>query len=378
MTTTNIVDETQAEQLRNGYYYPPGCLPDDETDVVLRTVSLYHTRQRVPEHRPKPDNLLENPTAREYAFWRESKCGKDYSETYSPCPHGGVHGQMLHRAYHTGMSSLYENQLYNYSALKAQNIWSSKLREKIGSTRVNLSSSLAEYRESGKLFVKTTETLHDAWKVLRGRAGRRKLRVCSIPAAVLQYNFGVAPLVEDLYSSVESLILKLDQPLYRRISVGIEIFREGPFTYGPYDYEASGTFKERATVAVRYDPDSYLQSGFDFGNPVEWAWELIPFSFVVDWAIPIGEWLGSLDALKGVTSAVGTVTTRERSEWKFRSNVVNSIRPGHFVQESHERRVITSIPIPALPKWSPGLSYKRIVNATSLLWSMSKPCRGTK
>lgn len=38
-----------------------------------------------------------------------------------------------------------------------------------------------------------------------------------------------------------------------------------------------------------------------FNNPQLVLWELVPFSFVVDWLLPIGQWLESINALAGVS-----------------------------------------------------------------------------
>lgn len=50
-------------------------------------------------------------------------------------------------------------------------------------------------------------------------------------------------------------------------------------------------------------------------DPISTAWELIPFSFVVDWLIDIGSWLASLNGLtisRGQTAGIGIKTTRIR------------------------------------------------------------------
>jgi hypothetical protein len=51
---------------------------------------------------------------------------------------------------------------------------------------------------------------------------------------------------------------------------------------------------------VRSDPispDVLTQLGLT--NPFELAWELMPFSFVLDWSLPLGDYFHLLDAVKG-------------------------------------------------------------------------------
>lgn len=38
-----------------------------------------------------------------------------------------------------------------------------------------------------------------------------------------------------------------------------------------------------------------LADMFDLGSPVGWAWELTPYSFVVDWFLSVGDWLSQFD-----------------------------------------------------------------------------------
>jgi hypothetical protein len=51
-------------------------------------------------------------------------------------------------------------------------------------------------------------------------------------------------------------------------------------------------------------------------NPVELAWEELPYSFVADWFLPIGDYLGNLDATLGWDFIGGTksatITQRHR------------------------------------------------------------------
>lgn len=383
MPQHSYVHEDVQEQVRNRWVYPPGCLPDVE-DVVQRVASFQHYAINEREQRPKPYPEFFYPTSRAKVYRRNGVSPLCWNQETYPCPHtapngaGGLHGNVTLYSYHTGGSTLFSNPLYDVDTYIHRNMWAGPLREKLAEAKYNLGSSLAEYRETVKLFTGTAKSLHRAFQVLRGKIPRRKLRVCSIPAAVLQYNFGIAPMVEDLYSSVEILRHKLGRPLVRRDSVGIKVVNNGPFTYGSYDYDAKSSFKQRATVYYQVNPNYTLSNEFDFGNPVEWIWELIPFSFVVDWALPIGNWLGTLDALLGVENIHGTVTTRTFDQWTYRSNIKTQYigRIGEFSNATYQRDVITTVPMPEFPAWSPSLSFKRAQNAVSLLLGMTRKCKG--
>lgn len=55
---------------------------------------------------------------------------------------------------------------------------------------------------------------------------------------------------------------------------------------------------EKGTLTCRFkinNPDLLLPAKVGLTNPLSVAWELIPFSFVVDWFLPIGKYLDALD-----------------------------------------------------------------------------------
>jgi hypothetical protein len=62
-------------------------------------------------------------------------------------------------------------------------------------------------------------------------------------------------------------------------------------------------------------------SAIGITNPLEIAWELLPYSFVVDWFVPIGDWVSSLDALLGIEFVHGSRTQ------KITQNLVCTSRP---------------------------------------------------
>jgi hypothetical protein len=121
---------------------------------------------------------------------------------------------------------------------------------------------------------------------------------------------------------------------------------------------------------------------FTLGNPAYLAWELIPYSFVVDWAIPIGDWLMSLDALFGVKKIEGVVTTKSVITCHRYSKVmavdtrkVYQSGPALYKSTKISRGTFNSIPIPPLPRWSPSTSYKAVANGIALLTAVNKKCK---
>jgi hypothetical protein len=112
-------------------------------------------------------------------------------------------------------------------------------------------------------------------------------------------------------------------------------------------------------------------------NPAEVAWELVPFSFVVDWAIPIGTFLGQLDASVGWHFETGSITrfysrraTKTVSVSQVPSNYVYYNFDGNrYVEELEVSRTGISswVEMLTLPAFKDPASFAHIANALALI-----------
>jgi len=121
----------------------------------------------------------------------------------------------------------------------------------------------------------------------------------------LKYHFGWEPLVNDIGAAVNTLQHPVAQKAIkgRGRTQDLEVFRNdfgNPALYGvrttTYTYYTSC----QIGCMVRVDnPNLYLASQLGFVNPVSVAWELVPFSFVVDWFVNVGQFLGQYSDFAG-------------------------------------------------------------------------------
>jgi hypothetical protein len=260
--------------------------------------------------------------------------------------------------------------------------WSGRMREELKDLRLNLGPSLVEYRETRDMFVSAAVTIRDIYRKVRSGkfiTKRRKKTPCRLAGAHLGMTYGVMPLVGDLFESVERLKSVLDDPLIKRISVYNS--RQGRYSEESAGQKLDGYWKvsERATAYIRLIPN---YGGFTLGNPAEWIWEAVTLSFVIDWMIPIGSWLSSLDALSGVEDLKGTVTRKEAwghtgeiLPWESLTYPIVADRRSQTDYESHERFVISDVPLPPFPSWEPTKSWRALVNGVALLVGMGDQCK---
>jgi len=259
--------------------------------------------------------------------------------------------------------------------------WETPLRLKIRDLSVNLGVTLAEYRQTASMFRQFGVGMFKAWKAFRGRLpSRSRITPCTIAASELVYSYGLEPLVSDLYDSLDVLQHRLQLPIWYKAKVKVKD-RCPSFTKWVPNigmYEGSWEVRTTATAYVK------LKEDFEeiiFGNPLELAWEVIPFSFVVDWGIPVGDYLQALDALKGIEQSVGSVTTRKRWEQRLTDYRVvedvmwSEVEPSTATHRQHQRNIITSIPLPRVPTWNPSKSWRAITHGLSLLTILNQRCQ---
>jgi hypothetical protein len=116
-------------------------------------------------------------------------------------------------------------------------------------------------------------------------------------------------------------------------------------------------------------------------NPLSVAWELVPFSFVVDWFTPIGDWLSSLNAAFGWDFRGGSCSKRTYVAIKpYTERLVNTssysmsgyvTASGSGRQFNLTRTVYDTSPLPRAPysKFKAG-STIHVANGIALLGSL--------
>jgi hypothetical protein len=119
----------------------------------------------------------------------------------------------------------------------------------------------------------------------------------------LEWHFGWSPLIQDIYTSCDIL----SKPFRAHKASGSATeSREIP-TGGlsPNQWKDSGKLKIKATAKVSAfirvtNPNLNLLAQMGLTNPAVVAWELVPFSFVVDWFVNVSEFLGQFDEFIGL------------------------------------------------------------------------------
>jgi hypothetical protein len=195
------------------------------------------------------------------------------------------------------------------------------MRNKLKDMKVNLAQDFAEYRQTCDLFSSTVKSVVGAFHNLRrGRGLQEFVRILKAPRSHkekaiadswLAYQFGVKPLLEDIHHLVTDSLSEIDPDDYRekrtRVTEteyqewtdAVDILALNPPLHTTVKETQHWRFS--TTAVYRIVPgDLHWLASYGITNPAELAWELIPYSFVVDWLFNVGDVLSGLDALVGV------------------------------------------------------------------------------
>lgn len=271
-----------------------------------------------------------------------------------------------------------------------------KLREKIKGQKVNLGNFIAERQQAIDLFAQTARRLAKAVTALRKKQFKKafKALACTPSKEVnaskslarnwLELQYGWVPLLDDCYGAAEEL-----ERAFERQKKKPHIFKvTAKRAWSASDKYASvnviGAQAKRDAImnftrwcyyTVDYESSQFL-GRVGLTNPLDIAWEATPFSFVVDWFLPVGRFLNTLDATLGCTFVGGgnNGTLYSHLDYSRQADYsvgnfryVWNIRNVHARWFSFERGVVGGFPAVTLPQFKNPLGAQHCANALALL-----------
>lgn len=271
-----------------------------------------------------------------------------------------------------------------------------KARLKMKDQQVNLGAALGEANTTARMVGDTALTIARSIRQLRrgnfyGAArdlglNRRNLRTDStnLHQRWLELQYGWKPLLSDVYGACDALA-KRDKGHFRMTGISNQRAKANKqWFYGGLGtgYRCSVDYNAEYGVKCRIDalPENDLLivlSQLGVTNPGTVAWELVPFSFVVDWFLPIGDFLNQLDALLGYSNITSSVSTFSKET--FRGRGVTSVGPYGLTCDHNDSKFycevislrreasVGSAPLPNLPRFKDPRSYVHLANGLSLL-----------
>lgn len=285
--------------------------------------------------------------------------------------------------------------------LNTQNQSLTKALLKLKDQDVNLGEVWGERHESLQMIRQSVDRLGKAYSSLRsgnyrGAAAALGVNVRNsafssqwsrnqskaIANGWLELQYGWLPAVHDIYGAIEAFHKTLSSPKTELVRVvAMSQLNDGssvtaPWTYGTiitnrsYDLQVKTClyYRRRSTVL-------HTLAALGITNPAVVAWELTKYSFILDWLLPIGNFLSALDASVGYDWAFGCQTNVVRAK----EEVVRQYSKGSFAQQdaigqsvefderfSCDRAVLNPLSAVPLPTLKDPRSLMHVLNSLAL------------
>ena len=258
---------------------------------------------------------------------------------------------------------------------------------KLADRKVHLGNALAESRKTVSMIASRMLSVLSAYRAIRrgnfsgaaaalGISKRKGFRK-SAADQWLELQYGWKPLLSDIYGGAELLQKGFRDEKIVRVSRKVSRHSTIAGAVADPNYEGSCSV---SVIAIGFykvnDEFSTHLSSLGLINPLEIVWELTPYSFILDWFLPVGDWLTALTASTGMDFIDGCFSVKARGDF-VRKNIPLSVPPPNAVNVRQDLRVynkafafqripFTGAPSGQLYMKSPFTSGTRIGNALAL------------
>jgi len=184
----------------------------------------------------------------------------------------------------------------------------------------------------------------------------------------LEYHFGWSPLIGDIYNAVN--ILQSPVPPSRIRASGRErlTYKQSPPAYLVTNHNGLKIDARCLYFADIEVSNANLYAANQLGllNPFQLAWDVVPFSFVVDWFVPVSGFLGQWSDFQGLRLMNSGRTDILVNTGKRYSEGASSTHYSRYTSVWFRRSVGISYPGLAIPSFT-GFSVTRGATAIALL-----------
>lgn len=228
--------------------------------------------------------------------------------------------------------------------------------------------------------------------VRRTRGDQKELTSKDVSSQWLELQYGWLPLLGDCYEGMKAFESHHNPARRTTIRVSSRVSRTytvaAPPVYGGSPWSGTVTKHIQKRIICELTEQLSVPRSLGLEDPLTIAWEMVPFSFVADWFVPIGSYLDNLSIIPNLTGRFLVTTRRSGSGTAEGKEMPGGTRffsdgtpPTYYsdkywvkatAKASHlrvDRAVSTSIsvPQPNFVGFQDAFSPKRLANAVSLL-----------
>lgn len=272
-----------------------------------------------------------------------------------------------------------------------------KLEQKLQGESSQLMTAALEWNSSLKMVSARATQLWSAYRALRNwdlpRVARtlgfsptsyarqrvdRMARLNRPTEAWLEYWMGWAPAVNDIYTAIDVLQRPYTRQHARATSSEVVHHRNGTMAQQGWVKTGRSEIKYALYCDVEVSNTNLLIANqLGLLNPAQTAWELVPFSFVIDWFTNVGQVLGNLNRFAGLRISNSGEATHIRHQIDLNGVAAGydpNADPRFFdayysasLKSEKKRRSPRGLPYATLTLELPSLSLTRAATAVSLL-----------
>lgn len=244
------------------------------------------------------------------------------------------------------------------SELDAYNKAVMRLSDKVAKMKINVGQAFAERKQTVDLIEKTIHRIYFAAYYLKKGRPDASFEVLGLkrpsPAFVqavkdtpkskrlanywLELQFGWSPLLEDVYGAAELLASRAMGEHYTEAmnatanALSFSDVKQNGALWGSLDAKC------HCRLTAKYhldDPARQALAQTGISNPALLAWELLPYSFVYDWFMPVNQYLKTLYAFDGFQFIKGTkaltydVVYHRKHIFSYSYNGNSQVNSGH-------------------------------------------------
>lgn len=193
---------------------------------------------------------------------------------------------------------------------------------KIGDRQASFGSTIAESRSTFRFIASTALTVLRAYRAVKHLQFSKALKLLRLtgkhiwsakaPAQRwLELQYAWKPMLADIYSAHRVLtegVTRKNNILHAKRTIR----ENGSYEYATVYTKLQGNVQVSHRCKMWYRMSDATVDGLSrlgLINPLEVAWDIVPFSFVVDWFIPVGSVLEAYSSTLGLTYIDGVISS---------------------------------------------------------------------
>ena len=289
------------------------------------------------------------------SFWASS------AEAAAECPSTTEIGRLPNLPYLTRSSAKSET----YARLRG------KLYQGSAALGVSLGSVQQSREMISRRYAQLSASADQLSRSLAHTVAKRKVSR-SIADGYLEWVFGWKPALADIHNAALTVCQLAPITGRVRASVTKVDVLQASTSRNRFTIVERVTVQYRCTRSAMYkidNPNLWLAERAGLINPAAVAWDLVPWSFVVNMFVNTGQLVGSITDFAGVTFPSSSITETARAAGKFTCTKWSGYGPGYATSSyigTHRERGLDGTAVPPLTLRMPNVNWELAAIAASL------------